>query len=104
MGPGAEAVAAIKDAMKIKPVAAPMLDFAYNADRIVKLIGAIEPQGGVMAAKVLGKQDKLVSALALSVSGGKELQVKLGINAKLMGSWFSVRKSAGVAEAQELKK
>jgi len=51
-----------------------------------------------MAAKVLGNQDKLTSALALDVTGGKDLKLKLTMNVKLYGSFFTARGVAGSAE------
>lgn len=94
IGPGAEAVAAVKATMAVKPVLAPAVDFAYNADKILKLATTIEPQGAAMIEKVIGKQDKLISALSWSTTGGKELKVKVNLNAKLFGSWLGVSRSA----------
>ena len=94
IGPGAEAVAAVKAVMAVKPVPAPAVDFAYNADKILKLATTIEPQGAAMIEKMIGKQDKLISALSWSTTGGKELKVKVNLNAKLFGSWLGFSRSA----------
>ena len=106
IGPGGEAIAAIKSAMAAKPVEAPALDLAYNADKIVKVIGLVDPRGGEMAAKMLGKQDKLTSVLKWTATGGKELKVKLSINVKLISTWgIGIRGMAGPVEPlPELKK
>ena len=94
IGPGAEAVAAVKAAMAVKPVPAPAIDFAYNADKLLKLATTLEPQGAVMVEKIIGKQDKLISALSWTTTGGKELKVKVGLNVRYFGSWLGVSRSA----------
>jgi hypothetical protein len=87
IGPGGEAVAAVKAAMEAKPAASPMLDFAFNPDKIVKLFGLMDPQAGQMAGKVVGNDNKLASKLGLDVTGGKELKVKVSMSLKMMGIW-----------------
>jgi hypothetical protein len=84
--------------MTVKPEVVPDLEVAINPSRLVKFIQAIEPQAGGMAAKVLGTDDKLAQALVLSVSGGKELTVRLGLNGLLLGRW-SVALEVGTANA-----
>jgi len=96
MGPGAEAVTAIKAAMNAKPGESPALDLSYNAAKIIKLIDSVEPQGVQPATKLLGKQDKLTSLIALSATGGKDLKVKLAINVKVFASMLWLRGSAAV--------
>jgi len=107
IGPGAESVAAIKAAMEAKPAPSPMLDFAMNSERFIKLVNAIEPQAGQMAAKILGPGNKLATKLGLDVTGGKELKVKLALNPRVFMSWFGVRSTAtfeGVEPPMDLKK
>jgi hypothetical protein len=88
IGPGGDAVGAIEAAMAAKPGPAPLLDFALNPDRIVKLIGTIEPQGAMMAERMLGKQDKLLTNFGLDVTGGTDLKIKVVLNLKSIGSTF----------------
>jgi hypothetical protein len=104
IGPGDEPVKAIKGAMAVKPVEAPMMDFAYNADKIVKLMALVEPQAAMMAEKMLGKQDKLASSWALSVTGGKDLKLKLTLNVKLIGGWFGRVSAPPAPGPMELRK
>lgn len=103
IGPGAEAVAALKVAMAAKPVPAPAVDFAYNADKILKLATTIEPQGAMLIEKMIGKQDKLISALSWTTTGGKELKVKVNLNVKLFGSGLGVSRSATFEPVQPAK-
>jgi hypothetical protein len=95
---GPDVIATLKAAMTVKPEVVPDLEVAINPSRLVKFIQAIEPQAGGMAAKVLGTDDKLAQALVLSVSGGKELTVRLGLNGLLLGRW-SVALEVGAANA-----
>jgi hypothetical protein len=94
IGPGDEAVAAVKAAMEAKPAPAPLADFSFNPDRIVKLIGTIEPRAAEMTSKIIGTDNKLRSQFALDVTGGKELEVKYSNNIRVMGSFFGVARSS----------
>lgn len=94
IGPGGEAVASVKGAMEAKPAAAPMLDFAFNPDRVMKLIGAIAPEGVQMAGKIIGTENKLRTNLGLDVTGGKELKIKVTLNPRSILSSFGARASS----------
>jgi hypothetical protein len=80
---GPDAIATMNGALAVKPAEGPMLDVVINPARMKKLV---EKGGGnaISAEKALGKDDKLVSALSLNVSGGKELSVRLAINLRLL--------------------
>jgi hypothetical protein len=80
---GPDAVTDMKAALAVKPVESPMLDIVLNPARMNKLI---ERSGGnaLEAEKALGKEDKLISALSLKVTGGKELKVRFAINLRLL--------------------
>lgn len=95
---GPDVIATLKAAMTVKPEVVPDLEVVINPSRLVKFIQAIEPQAGGMAAKILGTDDKLAQALVLSVSGGKELTVRLGFNGKLMGRWTVLTEGAEVQQ------
>lgn len=97
IGPGDAAVKAIKEAMAVKPVEAPTIEFAFNADRVVKLVGTVEPQAGARVQKMLGKADKLVPAWSVSAAGGKELKLRYAMNAKLFAALFWTRGAAASA-------
>jgi len=84
-----------------------MLEFALNPDRILKLIGAIEPGGAQMAKMVLGSENQLMTKLGLDVTGGKEMKIKFTLNPRIFMGFFGVRSVEGKFEeipAQELKK
>lgn len=86
---GPDAVAVVKGAMALKPAASPGLGLAVNPDRLVKAAATMDARGGAEVARRLGKENKLTTALSLSAEGGKELRVKLAINARLVGvTWF----------------
>lgn len=107
IGPGAEAVAAIKGAMEAKPAASPMLDFAINPERVLKMVNAIEPQAGQMAVKILGPGNTLKTKLGLEATGGKELKVKMTLNPQVFMSWIGFRASSTFEQVEppmELKK
>ena len=80
---GPDAVGTIKEALKAKPAAAPALDVAVNPAKLAKLI---EKGGGnpLEVEKAIGKEDKLISALSLRVTSGKELSVKLAVNLRII--------------------
>jgi hypothetical protein len=44
----------------------------------------MEPGSGGMLEKALGKEDKLVSASSLRVSGGKQLTVRHAVNLRML--------------------
>jgi len=101
MGPNA--VAAVKEALALKPAPSPALDVVLNPSRMVKLIraggGAAE---ATWAEAALGKEDRLQSALSLSIAGGKELKLKFGINIKAFTGFFvSARSGPPLPEAKE---
>ena len=82
---GADAVGTMKEVLAAKPGPSPAFDVSLNPARLVKLIGvAGDPQAAAQAEQVLGKDDKLVSALSLTVTGGKDLRVTKKLNAKIL--------------------
>ncbi len=80
---GVNPVATMKDALAVKPADAPVLDIVLNPKRVAQLV----EKGGGQALEVeraLGKEDKLVSAMSLKITGGKELSVKYAINLRML--------------------
>ena len=80
---GPDPVPVMKDALAVKPADAPVLDVVLNPARVGKLV----EKGGGKAPDVeraLGKEDKLVSATSLRVTGGKELTVRYALNLRLL--------------------
>lgn len=94
LGPGDEAVKALKEVMAAKPVPAPRVSFEYNPDRIVKLVNATDARGGAMAKKILGTANKLMPLFQIDAAGGKELRVKLVLNPKVFIGTFATRMSS----------
>lgn len=82
---GPDAIATMKDALAVKPTDSPVLDIVLNPARMVKFADKIEVGGGLEVERVIGKEDKLVSAASLRVSGGKELSVRLALNLRVLG-------------------
>ena len=80
---GKDAVAVVKAAMALKPTPSPVLDVVLNADRVAKMVGAVDPQSSTQVTKAFGRDDKLISAVSLDVAGGAELKVRFGINVRL---------------------
>ena len=97
---GPDPIGAIKAAMALKPGEAPHLQAVVNPSRLVKLVQAADPQAGAIVAGTIGTDDKLAQAVALSVSGGKELTVKFGLSGTVIGKFLLVGASAGGAEAR----
>ncbi|MBX9624145.1 MAG: hypothetical protein K2X82_10085 [Gemmataceae bacterium] len=92
---GPDAVAAVKGVLALKPAEAPVLDVVVNPAKVARMIGAVDEREAGDAARVLGQEDKPVSAASLAVTGGAELKVTLGLNLKLFaGSWLGARSGA----------
>lgn len=81
---GPDAVADLKAALTVKPTESPVLDIVLNPARVQKLAEKIEPLGAVEIEKALGKEDKLVSASSLRVTGGAELNVRFALNLRVL--------------------
>jgi hypothetical protein len=80
---GPDPMPLMKDALAVKPVDSPVLDVVVNPARLAKLV----ERGGGMALdveKALGREDKLLSAMGLHVTGGKELTVRYTLNLRLI--------------------
>jgi hypothetical protein len=82
---GPDAIATMKDALAVKPTESPVLDVVLNPARMVKFADKINVGGGLEVERVIGKEDKLVSVSSLRVSGGKELNVRLALNLRVLG-------------------
>jgi hypothetical protein len=85
MGP--DAVGTVKEALAVKPAAAPVLQVLLNPARTTKLIHKIMgPDDPDIAdvETVLGNEDKLLSIFAATLDGGKELRAAITINLKVL--------------------
>jgi hypothetical protein len=80
---GPDPVPVMKTALAVKPAEAPVLDVVLNPARLAKLF---ERSGGsaLDVEKRFGKEDKLLSALSLRASAGKDLTVRFAINLRLL--------------------
>jgi hypothetical protein len=86
---GPDPVTAVKDLLALKPAPSPVLDIVLNASRLGKFTAAVgDDQAAATVAEVLGKEDKLVSAASLAITGGKELKVTFAINLRLLPRAF----------------
>jgi hypothetical protein len=85
IGPGA--VATLKDALAVKPADSPVFELLANPSRATKLIekviGPNDPDIAKLAA-MLGKEDKLLSALSIKLEGGAELKATVTVDLKLL--------------------
>ncbi|QJW95970.1 hypothetical protein [Frigoriglobus tundricola] len=79
---GPDPVPVIKDALAVKPAAAPVLDVVVNPARVIQFV---EKAGGRAqdAEILLGKEDKLRSATSLRVTGGADVRVRYALNLRL---------------------
>ena len=80
---GSDPIPVIKDALAVKPAEAPALDVVVNPARMIKFVEKAEGQGHE-AERALGKEDKLLSATSLRVTGGKELRVRYALNLRIL--------------------
>ncbi|MBA4187837.1 MAG: hypothetical protein C0467_07450 [Planctomycetaceae bacterium] len=75
---GPDAVNTMKAALAVKKAPSPPFEIVINPSKVAKLISDL----GQEVPKGFGTQDKVVSVVALSIEGGKELRIKLGTNLK----------------------
>lgn len=85
---GPDPVATVKEALKAKPAAVPAFDVLVNPAKLSKLV---EKAGGNPrdVEKVLGREDKFLSATSLQVKSGKELTVRLAVGLKVLPRAFA---------------
>lgn len=102
---GPDALAVMKDLLGAKLAApSPALDVVVNPARLLKLIEKMEPGAAAEVATILGKDDKMLSALNLSVDGGKQLTLKVGLNLKLLPRVARAGVGGGAAAPPAIKK
>jgi hypothetical protein len=101
---GPDAIATLKDALAVKPTESPVLDVVVNPARMAKFAEKIEPTAGLEVEKVLGKEDKPVSMASLRVTGGKELNVRFGLNLRGLPRVFVSEFESEKAPADPLEK
>jgi hypothetical protein len=75
---GPDAIAQLKTALMAKKGPSPAFEISLNPSRMRKIYEA----AGQPIPEGLGNQDSLFSAFAVSISGGKELQLRLSTNLK----------------------
>lgn len=98
---GPDAVKDLKAALVVKPEEAPVLDIVINPARMSKFVGKMEPMAAVEVEKVLGKEDKPISAVSLRVTGGKELNVKFALNLRVLPRVIA---TAGIEREERFEK
>ena len=101
---GPDPIPVMKTALAVKPVDAPVLDVVLNPARVVKFVEKVGGTAGE-TEKQLGKEDKLVSATSLRVTGGKDLTVKYAINLRLLPRlYYSAESADGLSKDPPEKK
>jgi hypothetical protein len=86
----------LKTMLTSKPAAANAFDVLANPKRLVQAITAANAQGGAMAEKIMGTEDKTYSCYTISLSGGDALRMKFSVNLKILPHWMAM----GFAEAR----
>jgi len=83
---GPDAVNTLKDALAVKPAPAPVLEAVANPARLAKLIHKIagENRPDPEIDDILGNEDKLRTALSITLEGGKELKGTITVNLRLI--------------------
>lgn len=83
---GPDPVPVMKAALAAKPVEAPVLDVVINPAKMRKFVDKVDdgPRAGANVERALGKEDKLLSATSLHITGGKELKVRYALNLRLI--------------------
>lgn len=92
---GPDAVAAVKAALELKPAPAPVLEVVLNPAKVARMFGAVDERGAGEIVRTWGKGEKPLSIASVSVSGGAELKVSVGLNLRLAGGVFLGRAWAG---------
>ena len=89
---GTDPIPEMKTALAVKPVDSPVLDIVVNPSRLAKMV---ERSGGMALGveRRFGREDKLLSATSLHISGGKELTVRYAINLRLIPRALAVEES-----------
>jgi hypothetical protein len=83
---GPDSVNSLKSALAIPVAESPVLDVVMNPVRVTNLISKISPNfpGHARLERILGKDDKLLSAMSMTVVGGNELTVTYKIDLRLI--------------------
>jgi hypothetical protein len=76
---GPDAISDMKSALEVKKAPSPAFEFVINPNRVNKLFTAI----GQDVPMGLGNGDELLSVLAVSIEGGKELRLRLSNNFRI---------------------
>lgn len=82
---GPDPVPALKAALALKPTEAPVLDVVINPAKMRKFAEKVDGPGAAgNVERALGKEDKLLSATSLNITGGKELKVRYALNLRVL--------------------
>ncbi len=96
---GPDAVNTLKTALEVKKSPSPAFEIVINPDRLGKLVTAF----GKEAPKSFAGNDKVISALALSIEGGKELRLRLSTNLKWIEGAGGELLGSGAAKPKSVK-
>jgi hypothetical protein len=81
---GPESIAMMKQLIVAKPAASQPFEANLNPTRLVKLIASIDENVAKQAEEILGKDDRLISALGITVLGGDTLKIRVGMHANVI--------------------
>jgi hypothetical protein len=84
---GPDPVPVIKGLLAEKPAAAPAMGLTANPGRIVKMFEKAEGPGErrvTEVANLIGREDKQMPAMSLTVEGGKELTARAVVNLRML--------------------
>ncbi len=81
---GPDPIPMLKEALAVKPTESPVLEIVANPARMRKLINKVAPDDPEtpQIQGLFDDDDKLISGLSLSITGGKELKANFSMNLK----------------------
>lgn len=104
---GPEPMPVMKQVLAQKPVPAPVLSVQINPAKLMALAGALNgPRNEEQMVRAFGKADKPFSAISMSVEGGKELKLTIGVNLRMFpqSDWLNPRPGPEPGQVPMFKK
>lgn len=104
---GPDPMPVMKQVLAQKPVPAPVLSVQINPAKLMALAGAMGgPRNEQEMVRAFGKADKPFTALFMSVEGGKELKLTIGVNLRMFpqSDWLNPRPGPEPGQVPMFKK
>jgi hypothetical protein len=100
---GPDSVSTMKDALAVKSIESPILDIVVNPARVGKFFLKANPdnQSNARMEAILGKEDKLISSMSMTLEGGKELKATFKIDVRLFPRSIFMRDIERATKDQE---